>query len=200
MSHSTRRALALLAAIVLLPVIAVGPVAAGGTSVVVTTLADSAANDGKCSLREAIIATYSNTASGDAVGECPAGSASASDTITFAVAGTITESSPMNWIGDDLTIDGGGKITVSGAGQYLGVITGYLATVTIKNLTVTNGYANGGAGGGIINYSGTTMTLTNVAVTDSTADEGAGIYNGGTLTINGSTISWRRYSHQLPPA
>ena len=77
MSHTSRRLAALIAATVLLPVIAVSPVAAAGTSIVVTTTSDSTANDGTCSLREAITAANTDTASGAAAGECPDGSPSA---------------------------------------------------------------------------------------------------------------------------
>ena len=105
------------------------------------------------------------------------------------VAGTITESSVMPAITSDLTIDGGGKITVSGGGVALQrTITVNSGTVAITNLTVTAG--NEYEGGGI--YSAGTMTLTNVTVTGNTVGfNGGGVSNGvgGSMTIVDSTIA-----------
>ena len=62
--------------------------------ITVSSVADTAANDGVCTLREAIIAANTNTASGAAAGECAAGAAGL-DTIAFAIPGagvkTITQ-------------------------------------------------------------------------------------------------------------
>ena len=43
-----------------------------GASILVNTTADAIADDGQCSLREAIIAANTDTASGALPGECPA--------------------------------------------------------------------------------------------------------------------------------
>lgn len=65
--------------------------------IVVNSTADTASNDGVCTLREAIIAANNDTASGAAAGECIAGSGS--DVINFAIAGggvhTITPTSGL---------------------------------------------------------------------------------------------------------
>ena len=53
------------------------------TVITVDTTADSVANDGQCSLREAITAANTDTASGVSVGECTGGSGD--DTITLAL-------------------------------------------------------------------------------------------------------------------
>ena len=82
-------------------------------SITVNSLADVAANDGACTLREAVTAANTDTASGAATGECAAGSGT--DTISFNVAGTITLTSALPDISTDLSISGGGAITVSGA-------------------------------------------------------------------------------------
>ena len=60
-------------------------VQAAGT-ITVNSQADTVSNDGECTLREAIIAANTDTASGAAVGECAAGSGV--DTIEFAISGT----------------------------------------------------------------------------------------------------------------
>ncbi len=59
----------------------------------VTSTADTAANDGLCTLREAITAANTNTASGAMAGECPAGQAGL-DTIKFDVSGVGCSGSP----------------------------------------------------------------------------------------------------------
>jgi CSLREA domain-containing protein len=61
--------------------------AARSNTITVNTVADVVANDGQCSLREAIIAANTNTASGAMAGECAAGS-SGIDTIAFNIPGT----------------------------------------------------------------------------------------------------------------
>lgn len=56
-------------------------------TITVNSLGDSAANDGACTLREAIIAANTDASSGAMAGECAAGSGS--DAISFSVAGVI---------------------------------------------------------------------------------------------------------------
>lgn len=69
-------------------------------SIVVTTTADNTVNnDAVCSLREAITAANSNTASGSIAGECPRGTANSQDTISFFLSGagvhTLTPTSAL---------------------------------------------------------------------------------------------------------
>src|SRR5574340_1492117 len=52
---------------------AAGAMPAHAATINVTTFADTIADDGACSLREAVIAATSNTASGATAGECVAG-------------------------------------------------------------------------------------------------------------------------------
>src|SRR4051812_8661503 len=59
-------------------------------AITVNTTVDVSANDGQCSLREALLAANTNTASGALAGECVAGSPGF-DTIAFAL-GTGTPS------------------------------------------------------------------------------------------------------------
>lgn len=62
------------------------PTAHAATTITVTTNSDVTANDGECTLREAIIAANDDAASGAAAGECAAGSGA--DTIEFNISGT----------------------------------------------------------------------------------------------------------------
>ena len=100
--------------------------AAPAAAIVVDTLddvADGCVVDG-CSLR-------------DAIAEAAVG-----DTITFNVAGTIVLSPTLGDldIGQDLTINGGGAITVSGNNEVR-VFNVTAFNVTFDSLTIANGYA-----------------------------------------------------------
>jgi CSLREA domain-containing protein len=86
-----------------------------GAAIVVDTTADVAdGGDGECSLREAITAANSDSASGIVPGECAAGSGP--DTIQFAIPGlgphTIEVASTMPFVTTPIVIDG---LTQSGA-------------------------------------------------------------------------------------
>ncbi len=84
-------------------------------SIVVNSLSDTTpANDGVCTLREAIEAANLNTASGAASGECAAGSNDPTvDVITFSLSGTITLGGALPGIGDG-TSDDPGYVTIDG--------------------------------------------------------------------------------------
>jgi hypothetical protein len=166
---------------------------------VVNSLLDGApATDGLLTLREAITAAVTNTASGDAA----AGDAAALDTITFTssiAGGTINLDAGQG----ELTLSGGGDVAITGpdslpsgitiSGQdavRVFNVTSTANAVTIENLTVTRGKSGAGNdGGGMIN-AGPNTTLTNIVVTRNTSGDQAGaILNTGTLTINGSLLS-----------
>ena len=84
--------------------------ARAAATITVNSTADDQANDGVCTLREAIIAANTDTASGAAVGECVAGSGV--DTIEFDIGPldgsvkTIAPESQLPEITSQLTIDG----------------------------------------------------------------------------------------------
>ena len=83
--------------------------AAAAATITVNSAADTTADDGVCTLREAIIAANTNTASGAMPGECAAGAAGA-DTIVFAIPGagvhTIQPTSQLPATTEPVTIDG----------------------------------------------------------------------------------------------
>jgi len=118
------------------------------------------------------------------------------DTIAFApsVTGTITLSSALPNLSTYITVDGPGAsvLTVSrsaapGTPEF-GIFTVTAgAEVTISGLTITNGQAGPGFGGGISNAG--TLTVTNSTLSGNSAADGAGIFNGGTLTVTNSTLS-----------
>src|SRR5437870_2110273 len=82
--------------------------ARASTNIVVNSTADTVANDGQCTLREAITAANTDTASGALAGECAAGSGA--DIIKFAISGsgvqTIIPLTQLPTISSPMTIDG----------------------------------------------------------------------------------------------
>jgi fibronectin-binding autotransporter adhesin len=132
---------------------------------------------GDCTLREALNAATAHPGS---------------DTISFAPAlsgQTIILGSTLT-IDSDVTIDGSGQpITLSGnnAVRVFSVNTG--VTAALSDLTVANGNAGGGNGGGILNPSGAALTVTNSTFTGCFSYLGGGIYNEGALTVANSTFS-----------
>lgn len=116
---------------------------------------------------------------------------------TFACSGatTITITQPKTAI-RDVTLDGGGILTISGADQFrvFGVIEG--VTVGLSNLTITRGASDTAAGG--INNRGN-LILTNVTVSANTAvpttggdtNRAGGVANegAGVLVLVNSTVA-----------
>ena len=215
------RILSSLALIVLLMALGSAPArAAPDDTITVNSAADVIDDDGQCTLREAITAANTDTASGDSGGECPAGSGA--DTITLP-AGTYTlaiagHSENNNATGDlDLT----SHITINGAGaestvidanqidRVLQVASG--RTVELNGLTLANGRSpNAGLqdcyGGGVYNHGA--LTIRDSAVRGNATGaydsgcNGGGVYSQGTLTIENSAVSdnatgngaWGNYS------
>jgi hypothetical protein len=80
-------------------------------------------------------------------------------------------------------IDGGGSNTFKSV-----VATSFGADVTLSKLTIRNGFAFMGAGGGIVNQG--TLTINNSTISGNYANAGSGIYTfSSAMTINNSTIS-----------
>ena len=113
-------------------------------SILVTTLDDELNTDGDCSLREAITAANTNTG----VDACPAGDMVITDTITFDMGGIIIVSSQLSILdGGPLVVDGVEVITTSGGGTTRVWWVDSASEVTIKNITISDGYiAEFGAG------------------------------------------------------
>lgn len=102
---------------------------------------------------------------------------------------TITVSSPK-YIGDGtaVTLDGGGLITLSG-NNAVRVFEVERGNLTLQNLTVADGNAGSGDGGGIWSESGT-LTLSGVTLSNNRAQVGGALYlNLSTTTIQNSTIA-----------
>lgn len=180
-------------ALVVLSVLAGSP--AWANTINVTNLLDvSAVADGSCTLREAI--ANANSDSDTSGGDCPAGNGA--DIITFGVNGVAVLSSTLTISdADGLVIDSLGRsVTVSGnyAVRVLWVTPG--AALTLKNLTVANGYADP-QGGGVYNQFGSLTVLNSTFVGNTATRTGGGIANysntaltnpGGTLIVANSTF------------
>jgi CSLREA domain-containing protein len=167
--------------------------------ITVNSTADVAADDGQCTLREAIVAANTDTASGGAPGECAAGNGGDSVNLT-GITGTITLTSPLPNITSDIVFSGpgSGHLTVwrdSLSGNYRILTVDAGAVVTIWGLTISDGLVVGDDNGGGIYNAGTLMLINttisdNEAVGDGTfAGTGGGIYNLGTVELIDSTIS-----------
>ncbi len=182
--------------------------AAPNQTITVTMTNDVLNNlDGQCSLREAVIAANSNSASGILVGECNAGDDNATDIITLADGQTYTLSLAGNGedaaatgdldIIDDLPLldiqfvvagDGSAIIDASSIGDDDRVLHILGAGVELNNISIRGGDAKIGAlvtdGGGIYNNNGT-LTINGGEITNNTAVNGGGIYNNGTILGKG---------------
>ena len=135
------------------------------TTVVVTNLADS----GPGTLRQAITAAQSG------------------DVITFATNGTIVLTSGGLTISVNLTIAGPGpeNLALDGNQQYTVLVIPVLRSLSLSDLTITNGHLSG-----LANSSGT-LTVNHCTISGNSAEAaGGGIYNlNGTVTINNSILS-----------
>ncbi|MGE0884224.1 MAG: putative Ig domain-containing protein [Blastocatellales bacterium] len=118
--------------------------AVAAATITVNDTADSVGNDGKCTLREAIIAANTNMASGAAGGECVAGMAGA-DNIVFNLGTgtpTINLTSALPTISEPVTINGntGGATRVElngiGAGANVNGLTINAGSSVIERLVI----------------------------------------------------------------
>ncbi|MBR0345759.1 MAG: hypothetical protein IJI03_10920, partial [Rudaea sp.] len=113
------------------------------------------------------------------------------DVITFTsgLTGTISVLSTLP-VTKNVTITGPGAAALAiDGGNSVGVLSVAAGTtVSISGLTITHGNAGAGSGGGIFNRG--TLTLNGVSVTNNTATLGGGINSdAGSLTLTGCTIS-----------
>ena len=151
------------------------PAAVAGTNIKVTVFTDVVnATDGECSLREAVVAANTNTASGAVGSECEAGVSSSADLITFAGGGTITlGGTQLPVISEALDINGGLVVSIDGANaSRIFEVDG--ATVKLEFIAVLRGSST--IGGAIFAHSGSDVTLESVSVSSSTATgDGGGV-------------------------
>jgi CSLREA domain-containing protein len=172
----------------------VKPVAAA--TIGVNTTADVVADDGLCSLREAITAANTDTA----VTGCSAGSGA--DVIQIP-AGTYTTSSYLPQVESEITLAGENVSTTiiqastcnpvaegnSCTHEYGILVVSTGGKLSIDQLTLQHARKPYSDGGAIYNASGN-VTITNSAIIKNYSSSGGGIRNGfGTLSVSYSTIS-----------
>jgi CSLREA domain-containing protein len=137
MDHACRRRRVTVAFLILLG--SLGVAGALANTITVNSVADVVANDGQCTLREAIVAANTNAASGGAGGECAAGDPFAMDTIAFDISGggvhTIKPLSLLPPITETVLIDG---YTQPGSSMNTNPFPGALNTVLKIELDNTN--------------------------------------------------------------
>lgn len=166
--------------------------AARAAAITVNTTADEVNADGDCSLREAIIAANTDTAT-DA---CPAGSGA--DAISLPAGNYVlvrpgtSEDAALTGdldITDDLTIIGAGfrgtTVDANGLDRVFQILSPGTAA-QISGVTVTGGDSGFQAGSGILVYDGT-LTLARSRVRDNGPN--AGIWVNSSLSLTGSRIA-----------
>lgn len=153
--------------------------------ITVNTVSDVFANDGLCTLREAIQSVNTSMP----VGGCLPGGPG-KDTITITATGVITLGSALPAIFQDVDIIGPGAdvLTISGATLYRVMQVNAGTRVSLSGVTVADGFASATGGGGILNSG--VMTLTDSVLFRNVAStvEGGGLYNTGEVSINHSRI------------
>jgi|GEM_PF-1703164 len=168
-------------------------------SIVVNSSADTIADDGLCTLREAITAANTNTATGG----CLAGSATGTDSIRISVNDPITlAGSQLPVVTSPIIITGAGpeKTIIQAAAspnvatdRIFGVESG--GNLTLNQLTMRHGvclsqcHGSGfGAAGGAIFNNGF-LTIINSTFSDNSAESGGAIFNYRILTVVNSLFS-----------
>jgi CSLREA domain-containing protein len=156
------------------------------STITVNRSGDTVADDGNCTLREAITAANTNTASGAMAGECVAGSASGVDTIAFSifelcpVAGcAINLLSPLPDISTSMSIGPSPthKIQRSSSASTNFRLFNVTATgtVTFSGLMLNGGIAYPQSGGAIFNVNSGKVVVTNSVFTSNVGFDGAAI-------------------------
>jgi hypothetical protein len=186
-------------AFVLAALLAVSPLSVGtlpvahAATITVDSTTNVVADDGVCTVREAITAANTDTASGATAGECPAGVGA--DTIELDISLTylldVVDNSTFltivdSTISDNSAADGlrGNSASLTGGGIY---ILG--SAIIINNSTISGNSAPSLQGGGIWNR-GSFLTIVDSTISDNSAADGGGIWNRGSLaTVTRSTIS-----------
>src|SRR5689334_18000476 len=188
----------------------VTPAHAAGSSIIVNSSADTVADDGTCTLREAITNANNDSQLYATAGECAAGDSGGTDAITFAGNYTITLGSQLPVITSSTPPSTAFLVTITGNGPANTIIranatpataayrvfevsaTGqlYLYDLSVQNgncVSACAGYTD--SGGGILNAG--TLGVRNIAFTgNAAAYYGGAIYNVGYgIDIWSSTFS-----------
>ena len=151
----------------------------------VNSSSDAVANDGKCTLREAITAANTNAASGAAAGECVAGTASGVDTISISIFELCPVSgcaiNLLSALPDISTAMSIGPSThkiqrsVSASTNFRIFNVTATGTITFSGLTLSNGVAYPQSGGAIRNANAGKVVVTNCVLSNNVGGDGGAI-------------------------
>ncbi|MEO8502768.1 MAG: choice-of-anchor Q domain-containing protein [Acidobacteriota bacterium] len=170
----------------------VAPLAAAAlaTTITVNSLTDGPnADDGVCTLREAIASSNANADVNAGFAACRDAVGYGADLIRFSVGGTLTISTTLPSFTDtaetrvlgDLDADGDPDVSVSGGGTAVPFVVDPGARARLDRLSIGNGHSGLG-GGGILNFG--TLHLDACTVSGNTADgDGAGVLNSAQATL-----------------
>lgn len=112
------------------------------------------------------------------------------DTITIELAGTIILTTGELVVDKDLSLIGPGAANLNISGNHASRVINNSAHLTISNLTIRDGEAGIGQGGGILNAGSGVLTIINSVIASNHAQAGGGIFNssGGQLQVANSTF------------
>jgi CSLREA domain-containing protein len=164
---------------------------AWAATITVNSLEDTAANDGKCTLRETITSANTDTAFGGCV------TGSGDDVINIGVTGTVdlTAELPDLSTNREMVGPGSDQLTVTrpdNAEHFrIFTVTGDTTEVTISGMTISNGNTLevDDRSGGISNEDNGTLTITNSTISGNKAEDDGAIRNLGTLEVSNATLS-----------
>ena len=142
--------------------------------------------------RAATLAVTSLADSGAGTLRAQITAASAGDTIIFSLSGTITLTTGVLSLSQNLAIDGSGQAVAVDGGNATRIFdVASPAVVTLKSLTLQHASVSGSNGGAITVASGAALTIDTCTLTanTSTTSSGGALANLGTTTIVNSTIS-----------
>jgi len=169
----------------------------------VNTTADVVADDGFCTLREAIVAANTNTASGASAGECPTG-VSGTDFITFppyVVPATINiGGNALPELIEPLVITGPGRTRLTIRGNGTGGILTSASDLIVSGLTLREA---GGTGNAALRMTtAADLSLSDCGIRDTTAQNGGGgiVFRGDTGGTTLTIDDCRFFNNQMTNA
>jgi CSLREA domain-containing protein len=166
------------------------------TTINVTTALDTTnPNDGLCSLREAINAINTSSASGPVAGECPAGAAGDSIALQATTYSITNASAGRINIGHSMTINGAGAAStvIHASGLNDGIFKiGSNTLAQINGVTISGGNAGltkNSGGAFLVETPSSRLALNNSVVSNNiSANGGGGIFSYGVVTLTNSTL------------
>jgi CSLREA domain-containing protein len=163
--------------------------------ITLSSTADVVADDGVCTLREAVLAANTGHVQSTNLGECPP----SPDWIELARGVSYNLTSGPLLVSSGLTINGNGATIrrTGGTGRLFQVTNG--AILSLQGVTIRDGNQTGvgesASGGGLLVDPGGTANILNSAILNNTTTSwGGGVANRGVLNMANSTVSGNQAS------